>query len=228
MREVAGDDGCRLRAQELTPAGARASRRRPEGGAREQPADRARRDREAELVELAGDALVAPARVLTRQPQHKLARSAVDRRAPWPRARVGPSPPHKLAVPTQQRLRRDEQAMATRGRQQPACGGQQRPVTRSQLRALALTTQNLQLMAQQEQLDVLDVDASAPTKQQLQQRHEDQVHERKRPSHDPLRDRARRRRSTTDQRFGTLHAPARSTSAAAVAERSNRYVVGPK
>jgi hypothetical protein len=81
-------------------------------------------------------------------------------------------------VPTQQRLRRDEQAMAAPGRQQPACGGQQRAVTRSQLRALDLTTQNLQLMAQHEQLDVLGVDASAAAKQQLQQRHEDQVDER--------------------------------------------------
>jgi hypothetical protein len=72
-------------------------------------------------------------------------------------------------VPTQQRLRRDEQAMAARGRQQPACGGQQRAVTWSQLRALDLTTQNVQLMAQQEQLDVLDVDASAAAKQQPQQ-----------------------------------------------------------
>jgi hypothetical protein len=39
--------------------------------------------------------------------------------------------------------------MAARGRQQPACGGQKRSVTRSQLRALDLTTQNVQLMAQQ-------------------------------------------------------------------------------
>ena len=57
--------------------------------------------------------------------------------------------------------------MAAPGRQQPACGGQQRAVTRSQLRALDLTTQNLQLMAQHEQLDVLGVDASAAAKQQL-------------------------------------------------------------
>jgi hypothetical protein len=111
---------------------------------------------------------VLAARVLTRQPQHKLARSAVDRRAPRPRARVCPSSPHKLAVPTQQRLRRDEEAIAARRRQQPACGGQQRAVSRPQLRALDLTTQYLQLVAQQEQLDVLDVDASAAAKQQLQ------------------------------------------------------------
>jgi hypothetical protein len=68
--------------------------------------------------------------------------------------------------------------MTASRRQQPACGGQNRAVTRSQLRALDLTTQNVQLVAQHEQLDVLDVDASAAAKQQLQQRHEDHVDER--------------------------------------------------
>src|SRR6266540_7132302 len=63
-------------------------------------------------IELARDPLVAPAWVLARQPQHEFARGGVDRRAPGPRARVGPSPPHELPVPAQQRLRRDEQAMA--------------------------------------------------------------------------------------------------------------------
>src|SRR5256885_15736764 len=82
--------------------------------------------------------------------------------------------------------------MAARGRQQPACGGQQRAVTRSQLRALDLTTQNVQLMAQHEQLDVLDVDASAAAKQQLQQRHEDQVDER--PDHRAILSGSLRRR----------------------------------
>ena len=43
---------------------------------------------------------------------------------------------------------------------------------------LDLPTQNVQVMAQQEQLDVLPVHASAAAKQQLQQRHEDQVDER--------------------------------------------------
>jgi hypothetical protein len=51
-------------------------------------------------------------------------------------------------------------------------------VTRSHLRALDLTTHDVQLMAQHEQLDVLDVDASAAATQQRQQRHEDQVDER--------------------------------------------------
>jgi hypothetical protein len=80
---------------------------------------------------------------------------------------VGRSPPHELSVPAQQRLRRDEQAVAARRRQQPGCAGKQRPVTRSQRRAPDLTTQNVHLMAQHEQLDVLDLDAPATAKQHL-------------------------------------------------------------
>ena len=44
-----------------------------------------------------------------------------------------------------------------RAGRQPGCRGKQRAVTRAQLRALDLTTQDLELMAQHEQLDVLDV-----------------------------------------------------------------------
>jgi hypothetical protein len=55
-------------------------------------------------------------------------------------------------VPAQQRLRRDEQTVA-------ACGGPPSPlIAASSARSLgrsALTTQNLELMTQHEQLDVL-------------------------------------------------------------------------
>jgi hypothetical protein len=143
-----------------------------------QPAHRARRDPKPELVELARDPLVAPAGILARQPQHEFARGGVDRRAPRPRPRVGPSPPDEPSVPAQQRPRRDEQAMTARRRQQPSCAGKQRPDTRSQRRAPDLTTQNVHSMAQHEQLKVLDLDAPATAKQQPQQRHEDQIDKR--------------------------------------------------
>ena len=175
--EVASDDARRLRAQELTPARPRTPWRRSKAGACEQPANRARRNRHAELAELAGDPLVAPTRVLARQPQHELARSGVDRRAPWPRVGIGPPAPHELAVPAQQRLRRNEQPLAACGRQQPTRRGKQRAVTRAQLRTLDLTTQDRELMAQHEQLDVLDVNAPAAADQQLQQRDEREVDE---------------------------------------------------
>ena len=64
-------------------------------------------------------------------------------------------------MPAQQRLRRDQQAVAAGGRQQAACSGEQGAVARPQLRALALTAQDLELMAQHEQLDVLGISAPA-------------------------------------------------------------------
>jgi hypothetical protein len=167
--EVAGDDARRLRTQERAPTRPRASRRRSKASTREQAANGARRNWEAELLELAGDALVAPACVLAREPQHRVARFAVDRRPPWPHARVCPPPPHELAVPAQQGLRRDEQAMAAPGREQAACGGEEGAVTRSQPRALDLAAQDIQLMAQNQQLDVLALRGAAAPSQQLQQ-----------------------------------------------------------
>ena len=80
-------------------------------------------------------------------------------------------------MPAQQRLRRDQQAMAAGGRQQAACSGEQGAVARSQLRALDLTTQDLELMTQHKQLDVLGISAPAAADQQLQERHKREVDE---------------------------------------------------
>jgi len=81
-------------------------------------------------------------------------------------------------MPAQERVRRDEQPLAACRGRQPGCRGKQRAVARVQLRALDLTAQDLELMAQHEQLDVLDVNAPAAADQQPQQRHEREVDER--------------------------------------------------
>ena len=74
---------------------------------------------------------------------------------------MGPPAPDELAVPPQQRVRRNEQPLAACGRQQPTRRGKERAVTRAQLRTLDLTTQDRELMAQYEQLDVLEVNGPA-------------------------------------------------------------------
>src|SRR6266571_3872643 len=101
-----------LRTEELAPGGACAPRRRTKTASGQRAPHRARRYGEAELEELAGDALVAPARVLAREPEHELALLDVDRGAPWTHASVGPPPPHELAVPSEEGLGCDEQAMS--------------------------------------------------------------------------------------------------------------------
>jgi hypothetical protein len=55
-----------LRAQELAP-GVRRAPRRPKAGLAQKVADETRGDREGQPAELAGDSLVAPARVLARE-----------------------------------------------------------------------------------------------------------------------------------------------------------------
>ena len=71
-------------------------------------------------------------------------------------------------MPPQQRLRRNEQAVAASGRQQLTRRGKQRAVTRAQLRTVDLTTQDRELMAQHKQLDVLEVTGPAAADQQPQ------------------------------------------------------------
>jgi hypothetical protein len=109
-------------------------------------------------------------------------------------------------VPAQKSLRRDQRTVAARGRQQTTGHSHQRAVTRSQLRTFDLPTQDLELMAQHEKLDVLDVNVPAAADQQLQQRHEGEVGER-REHHAILPGPARDKPATEpDQRVGTLHA----------------------
>jgi hypothetical protein len=126
-------------------------------------------------------------------------------------------------------VRRDEQPLAACGRQQPGCRGKQRAVTRAQLRALDVTAQDLELMAQHEQLDVLDVNGPAAADQQLQQRYEREVDERQ--GHRAILSGARAKPAIEPhQSFGTLqavrrvdaswdHRPARRASRAGVCTR---------
>ena len=79
--------------------------------------------RRTELQQLTGDPRVAPAWVLPRQAQDEFANATLNR---WPSRRslrLRPSAAYELSVPAQQRLRRDEQAVAARRRQQPGCAG---------------------------------------------------------------------------------------------------------
>jgi hypothetical protein len=80
-------------------------------------------------------------------------------------------------MPAQQRLRPDEQAVAAPGREQSARRSKEGTITRSQPWALNLTAQDLELVAKQEQLDVLDLRWPAAANQQLQQGNEDEIKE---------------------------------------------------
>src|SRR6266511_532274 len=107
--EVTLDDACCLLMEEFAPAQARSAGDRVDAVAAEDVPDGARRAREAEHGQFAVDALVAPARILGRQPQHELARLR-DHRQPARRVSgEAPASAHKLAMPAKKRRRLDEQ-----------------------------------------------------------------------------------------------------------------------
>jgi len=63
----------------------------------------------------------------------------------------------EFAVPAQRGLRRHKQTMTASRRQQSVWRGEEGAVTRSQPWALDLAAQDIELVAQHDQLDVLDL-----------------------------------------------------------------------
>jgi hypothetical protein len=109
-----------------------------------------------EADELALDPPVAPARVLARQPHPELAHLDGCVRATGTAMRIRPTARDQFAVPTQQRPRTDEQRpLSGLPWQQAAKCRQQRPIGLRQLRTSDLTVQHPQLMAEQQNLDLL-------------------------------------------------------------------------
>jgi hypothetical protein len=101
VEEVGGQQpGC-LGSEERAPLGVGSARRRPQACCGEDAADGAGADAVSEAGELALDAAVSPATVLTRQADDKLAQLAVDARAARP-VRIGPFLADQVSVPGQQ------------------------------------------------------------------------------------------------------------------------------
>jgi hypothetical protein len=115
--EVARDDPGGLLAQERPPRRGGPSWGRVKSVAAQRGADCGRRDLHTKPQELALDALVAPARVLSGEADDQLLHAMVQRRSPVPATRVGPGASDHASVPAQQRLRSDaEQGVAQRTR----------------------------------------------------------------------------------------------------------------
>src|SRR5205823_5584965 len=85
----------------------------------------------------------------------QLAEPARERRSPRRPVRVGPPARDQLAVPTKQRLRLDREACPSRPGKRAAKRRQQRTIHSSQLRPRGLPAQDRQLMAQNEDLQLL-------------------------------------------------------------------------
>jgi hypothetical protein len=123
--EITGDDpGCLL-AQKRLPGCGSPPWRRVQPVAAQRGADRGCRDLHAKLLELALDALVAPARVLLGQADDQLLDVVVERRSSLSSARVGPCARDESPVPAQQRLGLHQEARPAGSGQHAADRGEQ-------------------------------------------------------------------------------------------------------
>jgi hypothetical protein len=150
---------------------------RLEARGEQDPPDAARRDGEAELAELAGDAWVAPARVLARELEHELADVLGEWRASRPARRGRPFAADEFAVPAQQRLWSDGEAAAPVGRELPGECGQEGAVGRLELRPGFLASEHGELVAEREQLDFLSEAVMSAGREQSQDGGEGEVAE---------------------------------------------------
>jgi len=144
--EVDGKDRVGLRAEELRPGWTGSSWRRIESRVFQDLPDSRGGHGMAEADQLTLDPSVAPAVILTGDPQYQ----GPDRRSggwsAWSSARVGPAPGEELGVPAQQRSGRHQPEPAKLGGQQPGHGAEQRPVDPRQRRALIGSAQHRDLM----------------------------------------------------------------------------------
>jgi hypothetical protein len=85
----------------------------------------------------------------------------VERGAAWSTMRVGPGAGDQTAMPAQQRVRPDEEARPARSRQHATDGGEQGPVGRLRPGTWELATQHGELVAHDEDLQILGSIAAA-------------------------------------------------------------------
>jgi hypothetical protein len=118
-------------------------------------ANRGRRDAYAKPLEFASDALVAPPRVLPGQADDQVLDLLVQRRPAGLAVRVGPGDGDQPSVPAQQCVGLHEQARPMGSGQRPADRGEQGPISRLQPGAWGLATEDGELVAQDQDLQVL-------------------------------------------------------------------------
>jgi len=132
------------------------------------------------MRDLQADRINAPHRVLMRKTQNELADFLGYPRSAGTAPGVGPPPPNKLAMPTQQRVRADEQRLPTRSPEKPAGRSKEDTVGLRQTRTSDLAAKNRQLMAEYHDLELLELARThtqrshreRTPKQQIHQRHE--------------------------------------------------------
>jgi hypothetical protein len=125
-----------------------------------------------------------PAWVLPRKPQHELPDLRQKPRPTWPNTWLPPLPPHKRSVPAQERPRRDQQRQPRRLRQVTRSGRKQSAIGVPEFGPPDLAAQYIELMAEHQQLDILDIRAAATTDEQPEQSSDSEIQQRE--EHPPI------------------------------------------
>ena len=143
------------------------------------------RELETETDQLALNSPVSPARVLPREPHHEVPNLGSSRGPAGTAVRIRPEARDQVAMPTKQRRRRHKRRPPPRPpRQHSTEGGQQRAVSRRQHRPADLPLEHSQLVAQEQDLDLLLALRAEPKHDKLEQPPQRSV---KKGKHDPAR-----------------------------------------
>ena len=167
--EVAREHARRLAADELAPGDAGSPVRRSEPCLAKELANRRRRDAEPERGELARDPLIAPPGILAREAEDELTGLSADRRSPGLPCRIGPASRDKLAMPAQERVRRDEERAPALARNAPARRGEERPIGPPKYRPRDLTPKDRKFAAKHDDLELLELLGAARKRDKLKQ-----------------------------------------------------------
>ena len=152
--EVGGQDALGLGTQELASGGARAPRRGREAMAAQDRGDTGLEDGDAELLELAHDAEVALARVVSCQANDQLDGLLGQGRTAGLPAGVGPSPSNEGTMPAQDRLGCAEEGCPPVTGDQASEGADERSIRPGEA-GIGLALEHRQLVTQHEDLGVL-------------------------------------------------------------------------
>jgi len=166
-----------VRPQEASPRLRVTPRRRRQSSLDQDVADRARRNGDTELAQLAHDPLITPARVLAGEAHDQLAHLRTDRRPARRAVRIGPAPGDKPAVPAQQRLRPHRERTPGTARQHSAERRQQHSIARLEPRPIDLAAKDRQLVAEHKDLELLRSVSSPEEHDQLEHTADDEVTE---------------------------------------------------
>src|SRR6266540_1078694 len=137
-----------------------------------------RRNRDPETLELADDPFVSPVRVLPSETKDQLAERALEPWSPRPPVRVCPPAGDQLAVPAKQCLRLEQEGRPGRPGKRAAQRRQQRAICSCQLRPRGLAAEDRQLMAEDEDLQLLGTTRTPQQPHQREQAPDNEIYER--------------------------------------------------